>query len=33
MTGKETEEGNFHRLLHESWEDFLIFVLGDEPGG
>jgi hypothetical protein len=24
---------SFRRSLHESWEEFLIFVLGDEPGG
>jgi hypothetical protein len=24
---------SFRRFLHESWEAFLIFVLGDEPGG
>jgi hypothetical protein len=24
---------SFRRFLHESWEEFLIFVLGDEPDG
>jgi hypothetical protein len=24
---------SFRRFLHESWEELLIFVLGDEPGG
>jgi hypothetical protein len=23
----------FRRFLHNSWEDFMIFVLGDEPDG
>ncbi|MDR0758867.1 MAG: hypothetical protein LBF74_01990, partial [Treponema sp.] len=24
---------SFRRFLHESWEAFLMFVLGDDPGG
>jgi hypothetical protein len=24
---------SFRRFLHASWEEFLIFVLGDEPDG
>ncbi|MDR2343857.1 MAG: hypothetical protein LBD86_04925 [Spirochaetaceae bacterium] len=24
---------SFWRFLHESWEEFLIFVLGDKPDG
>jgi hypothetical protein len=28
----EAPRFSFHRFPHESWEEFLIFVLGDEPG-
>jgi hypothetical protein len=24
---------SFRRFLHESWEEFLIFIFGDEPDG
>jgi hypothetical protein len=24
---------SFRRFLHESWQDFMIFIIGDEPDG